>query len=844
MPTLSRLSTAVVERPPRLSRWLLTLATAVMAIGLRALLQPVLGDRLPFLLAYPAVVLASSLWGIGSGLVVALATALVAAEPWIPPTLDPVDRPMHVGAFCLVAIFISLVTNLRARSSWTPASDGSEAAFDTPLETWLRAVLWGAVLVPITAFVAASWWGYERALTDAEEASQRAVTLVRSHAQRTFEIAEQIAHRADEAARGADASLREREAEVHARLADMVAGLPSVVNLNVWDAHGRPVARSDRYPTDHLVSVQDRAYFVQQERAPVPLGVSDVLTGRQTGTRLLNATIRRQAADGRFDGIVAVSLSPGFFREYYRSLVAENPRLTRLALVRIDGAILADWPPSTTSDEAPQAKMNDDVFALVKAGERQGHLETASPRDHQRRFISFQRVGDYPLYVVAGVSRAAMLSSWLHFVGLLAALLVPVTAGLSYVSLVALRKTRREQSITAALNDAVRRRAAAEKGRLESQKLETLAQLTGGVAHDFNNLLAIVSSSLHVHRHLHPELGEERHVQAMARAVQSGTRLTRQLLSFSRKQALRPEIIALQSWLPGAEGLLRSTLGSRIAMEIAVDADVCPISVDAAELELALINLAINAKHAMPGGGHLRIAARNEGASEDGTTMVAIAVADTGVGISADVLPRVFEPFFTTRMNEAGSGLGLSQVHGFCAQAGGRARIASEPGVGTTVEMLLPAEHPLAHSPVAPAATDPGRMAGRILLVEDNDDVAQSTAAILQAAGLEVQHAWNADAALAGLQGGSALPDIVLSDIEMPGKLSGMDLAFRLRELWPHLPVVLITGYAKQLEDAVSGGLRVLPKPTPPQDLLRELRRAIADAPRSTSPPPAVQPPR
>ena len=200
----------------------------------------------------------------------------------------------------------------------------------------------------------------------------------------------------------------------------------------------------------------------------------------------------------------------------------------------------------------------------------------------------------------------------------------------------------------------------------------------------------------------------------------------------------------------------------------------------------------------------------------------------SGVGIAPDVLPRVFEPFFTTRMNEAGSGLGLSQVHGFCAQAGGRARIVSEPGVGTTVEMLLPAEHRLTHPPDAPVATDTGRMAGRVLLVEDNDDVAQSTLAILQAAGLEVTHHWSADAALAALQGGATLPDIVLSDIEMPGKLSGMDLAFRLRELWPRLPVVLITGYAKQLEEAVSGGLRVLPKPTPPQELLRELRSGMA----------------
>ena len=828
MPSPSRPTAALAERLPTLPRWTTTLVTAAAAIVLRALLQPVLGDKMPFLLAYPAVVLASSMWGIASGLVVALASALVTFVPWIPPTLPAEERPMHIGAFLLVTIFISLVTNLRARGAATPDSHDDATGLDTPLATWLRAVLWGALLIPLTAFVAASWWGYERAVGEAEGAAERAAILVRGQAQHTFEIAEQIAHRANDAAGSDDAKARAREPEVHARLADMVAGLPSVVNLNVWDAHGRPVARSDRYPTDHIASVEDRAYFQQQRTAPVPLGISDVLTGRQTGLRLLNATIRRDTPDRQFNGVVSVSLSPAFFSEYYRALAEENPTLARFALVRTDGTILANWPPSEPGAGTQRVTLNDDVFARVKAGERAGHLEVTARRDGQRRFVSFQRVGDYPLYVVAGVSRAAMLAGWLRYVGLLAALLVPVTAGLTYVSLVALRKTRREQSITAALNEAIKRRAAAEKGMLESQKLETLAQLTGGVAHDFNNLLAIVSSSLHVHRHLHPEFSQERHVQAMARAVQSGTRLTRQLLSFSRKQALRPEVIALQTWLPGAEGLLRSTLGSRIAMEIAVDADSCPVSVDVAELELALINLALNAKHAMPGGGRLRIAARNEGASEDGTSMVVIAVADTGVGIAPDVLPRVFEPFFTTRMHEAGSGLGLSQVHGFCAQAGGLARIGSEPGQGTTVEMVLPAEQPMARPPAATEATDPERLAGHVLLVEDNDDVAQSTAAILQAAGLAVTHQWSADTALAALQGGATLPDIVLSDIEMPGRLSGMDLAFRLRELWPRLPVVLITGYAKQLEDAVSGGLRVLPKPTPPQELLRELRRAMA----------------
>jgi len=840
MPTLQRQSAATASRTVQPSRWTLTLLTAVVAVALRAVLQPVLGDRLPFLIAYPAVVLAASLWGVASGLVVMVVTAAVAAAPWVPPTIAASERPMQIGTFCLAAIFICLVSNLRARMPSHPDVQDAETGVDTPLATWLRAVVWGALLVPLTAFVAAAWWGYEHAVAEAEAAAERTAVLVRGQAQRTFEIAQHIAQRADQAAAGSDGEVRSREAEIHARLADMVAGLPSVVNLNVWDAHGRPIARSDRYPTDHIVSVEDRAYFQQQKVAPVPLGISEVLAGRQTGLELLNATIRRTSLDGEFAGIVSISLSPAYFSEYYRSLAVENPTLARFTLVRTDGAILASWPPGSTGGDSRVVAINDDVFARVKAGERSGHLLVQSRRDGQMRFVSFQRVGDYPLYVLAGVSRAAMLAGWLRFVGLLAAVLVPVTAGLTYVSLVALRKTRREQSITAALNEAVRRRAAAEKGMLESQKLETLAQLTGGVAHDFNNLLAIVSSSLHVQQHLHPESGGERHLQAMGRAVQSGTRLTRQLLSFSRKQALRPELITLPTWLPNAEGLLRSTLGSRIAMEVAVDADVCPVSVDVAELELALINLALNAKHAMPGGGTLRIGARNEGASEDGTTMVVIAVADSGVGIAADVLPRVFEPFFTTRTKEAGSGLGLSQVHGFCAQAGGRARIVSEPGQGTVVEMVLPAEPMLIHSPEPPAAIDPGGLSGRVMLVEDNDDVAHSTLAILEAAGLEVTHHWSADTALAALQGGATLPDLVLSDIEMPGKLSGMDLAFRLRELWPRLPVLLITGYAKQLEDAVSGGLRVLPKPTPPQDLLRELRTSMASA--RAAPVPEVMP--
>ncbi|HEY9024992.1 MAG TPA: hypothetical protein VIP05_11875, partial [Burkholderiaceae bacterium] len=438
---------ASLRRPLKLSRWTLTLLTAAGAVVIRALLQPVLGDGMPFLIAYPAVVLAASMWGIGSGIVVAFAAALVAGMPWIPPTVLPADRPMHLGGFLLAAIFISLVCNLRARSSPGPAFQDTETGFSTPLAAWLRAMVWGAVLVPLTAFVAAAWWGYEHALGEAQAAADRTAVLVRGQAQRTFEIARDIAHRADAAAAGDEAAVRAREAEVHARLDDMVAGLPSVVNLNVWDADGRPIARSDRYPVDRAVSVGDRPYFQQQKAAPLALGISEVMSGRQTGLELVNATVRRTAPDGRFGGVVAVSLAPAFFRDYYRSLAADNPALTRLALMRTDGTILAAWPQVRAGLDGHVAA-DDEVFARVRAGERSGQLEVDVAGGADTRIVSFQRVGELPLYVAAGVSRAAMLAGWLRFVGLLAAVLVPVTAGLTYVSIVALRKTRREQAIT------------------------------------------------------------------------------------------------------------------------------------------------------------------------------------------------------------------------------------------------------------------------------------------------------------------------------------------------------------------------------------------------------------
>ncbi len=800
----------------------------VCAVALRASLQPVLGNDLPFAIAFPAIVVSAALWGSGAGILTALVCAAAIVSPRIAPDLLPDTRPLQIGAFLIGSIVVSLfcgqLASRQALGVAGPTTPDPGPHVETSLTAWLRAVLWGAVLIPATAFVIVAWWGYERAESEAEANVAHACELAWRHAQRTIEVTAEISRRADRAAAGTDEDVRSREAEVHRRLADMTSGLPSVVNLNVWGADGRPLVRSDIFPVDPNANVSDRRYFQDQRARALSLGISEPIIGRQSGRELFNATMRRTARGDTFTGMVSVSLDPGYFRDYYQSLASEQGSLESVVLVRLDGTVLARWPRSAK----PVVKLAGDlpVMSRIAAGATADTFQVPAAEGGAARIVSFRRVEGAPLFVMARVDRNVMFANWARFVALVAGILLPTAAGLVYVSSVALRKTRREAWTAAELQEQTRRRAGAERSLLQSQKFETLAVVTGGVAHDFNNLLAIVTASLHILQRRHPDLAREKHMQAMSRAVQSGVRLTRQLLSFTRKQALRPETILLQTWLPANEGLLQSTLGSSIDWRLSVAPDTLPIAVDMGELELALINLVVNARHAMPDGGVLGVTVANEGASSEARPCVVIAVRDDGVGIPAELLDKVMEPFFTTRAKGAGSGLGLSQVRGFCVEAGGDLHIESKVGVGTTVRMVLPATRLAV--PAEPVETRPAApLRGRVLLVEDNEDVGATTEIMLRSNGLEPVRCLNADAALNHLATASALPDVVFSDISMPGSMDGVDFALTVTRLYPALPVLLTTGYAEQLEKAVAGGLRVLQKPVAPEDMLRELQALL-----------------
>jgi PAS domain S-box-containing protein len=394
---------------------------------------------------------------------------------------------------------------------------------------------------------------------------------------------------------------------------------------------------------------------------------------------------------------------------------------------------------------------------------------------------------------------------------------------------------------TAELEAAMAQRALAEAALRQSQKMEAVGQLTGGVAHDFNNLLQVISGGLQLlERGGSPER-RHRLLEAMRQATERGAQLTRQLLAFARRQELRPELLDLGQHLASMRDLLQRSLRGDIRISLAMAPDLWPVEVDPIQLELAILNLAVNARDAMPGGGVVLISARNVAGWRDGALagdFVRLAVEDTGVGMPPDVQARAFEPFFTTKEVGSGSGLGLPQVYGFAVQSRGTVRIDSVPGEGTTVALMLPrASAPASRASASPAAAPrragdaeaelpPAAPGTTVLLVEDDDRVAELAAEMLLQLGYGYTRVRTGHAALSVLASGQRV-DVVFSDVLMPGGMNGAELAEEVRRRRPGLPIVLATGFdGEAIAQARAEDLPLLRKPYRLDTLAQTLRHA------------------
>ncbi|WP_027549312.1 PAS domain-containing sensor histidine kinase [Bradyrhizobium sp. WSM2254] len=365
-----------------------------------------------------------------------------------------------------------------------------------------------------------------------------------------------------------------------------------------------------------------------------------------------------------------------------------------------------------------------------------------------------------------------------------------------------------------------------QKQLAESQKFDALGQLTGGIAHDFNNLLMIISGSLHtLKRGTDDDAKLQRAISAIETATRRGAALTNQLLTFARRQSVNPQAIDFSERIGAIREVLDAGVGSAVRLAFDITREVWPIRTDVSEFETALLNLVINARDAMPDGGTVTISARNVVLDEPPLAgeFVAIDIADTGLGIPADVVDKIFEPFFTTKPIGKGTGLGLSQVHGFAHQAGGTVKVTSELGKGTTFSILLPRGTDVPAREAAQAV--PFRGSGTVLLVEDNPDVAVVSIGLLEQLGYRVRRVPDAESALRELEHNGV--DFVFSDIVMPGKMDGLTLAHHLRLIRPGLPILLATGYSEAAAD-VRGDFPILRKPYE----IHELSEAIAKLPR------------
>ena len=386
---------------------------------------------------------------------------------------------------------------------------------------------------------------------------------------------------------------------------------------------------------------------------------------------------------------------------------------------------------------------------------------------------------------------------------------------------------------------ALRQRQSTEEQLFQSQRLEALGQLTGGVAHDFNNLLTVVSGNLQIleERTVNDTAGHAM-VRSALRAAGRGADLTRKLLAFARRQTLQPRAIQIASWLDSLAEILGRTLGPHIEIRTSCATSMPAVRADPVMLDTALLNLAVNARDAMPDGGRLTLSASLIRHQKSGSAQrrdlpsgqyVMLIVSDTGSGMSPDVLARAFEPFFTTKETGKGSGLGLSLVYGFVKQSGGHIEVESQTGVGTTITLMLPtvSETESAQAQAPLDAAEGGSES--VLVLEDDDDVREVAAGFLRRLGYRVTEAADGLDALAQIDRDPDI-DLLFSDVVLRGTMSGADVAREALSRNPNLGVLFTSGYAPQtlsLDTALSRGVELLGKPYRIEQLARMIRRAI-----------------
>ncbi len=696
----------------------------------------------------------------------------------------------------------------------------------------LKTMLVASIFFPVAFFVYASWLNYQNAFARADEQLASSLNILSEQASKVFQSVDLTFAGVDAVLGDLDDDQIKASAQtLHFQLTKLEKALAAVDGILVVDKSGHTLVSSAVFPIPSDAGVADRDYYLAQVDRDAGTYVGQILQPRVRKEPFFAISRRRPARNGEFNGVIMVSVVPKVFSDFYNELGRDTS--ASFSLARSDGAILARHPdpPGGVTHFGPNSG-----FMLNITNTPQGGIVTSNNSvDGVQRRIAYRKLGYSNLYVSDGLETRTILANWMRLMASHLIFGVPATTFLFILVLLTKRRTQ-------AFYAEAERREMAEQALRQSQKMEAVGQLTGGVAHDFNNLLTIIIGNLGIAKRGVVEARAERALNNALVGAERAAQLTQRLLAFSRRQPLNPRVLDANKLIVSISDLLARTLGEDIELETIGGAGLWSVEVDASELESTLLNLALNARDAMPEGGKLTIETSNAYLDEeycrqhDGVIRgqyVLIAVTDSGAGMSTETIDRAFEPFFTTKEAGKGTGLGLSQVYGFMKQSDGHVKIYSEPGEGTTIKLYLPRREgdEAAISEEDSEGSDRGR-GETILVVEDDDGVRQYAAEILRDLNYQVIEAKNSATALRLLDADKKF-DLLLTDVVLPGK-NGRELANEVEKRRPEAKIIFMTGYSRNAivhHGRLDAGTELIPKPLIERVMARKIRQVLDSRP-------------
>jgi two-component system NtrC family sensor kinase len=566
--------------------------------------------------------------------------------------------------------------------------------------TWpLHLLLAASLAVPLLLLAIAAWQNLRLQQVQAEQRVMIDAGQLHEHALRALETYALVLAWIDDRLRGLDWDRIEHDEALHRFLSD-IETLPQIGAVSIIDATGRIRATGRRFPAPPDDASKRDSFIAQKQRD------AGIFIGREKPDELtqnvdFDISRRRSTSDRNFDGVIVVSGRPEYFSDFF-STVSQDRKFSAL-LMRSDGLVLVRYPqlprPLVFSSDRP-------VMKAIAAEPDRGRFQGRGEIDGIERLFAYRQIHGYPLYVIFGIPKRDILASWRANLIDYLLFAVPASLGLFCMTLFAVRQlqqqkvaTWRWQTTAQRLQREMSRRTRAEAELHQAQKMEALGQLTGSVAHDFNNLLTVLQGCLEMISGRQRDDKLQARVEMALTTVERGEKLTSQLLAFARRQPLTAARLNVNEQFNRMAELLAQTVGNEIRIASDLARDLWDVNADATQLELAVMNLAINARDAMPNGGVLTLRTFNAEISpeqnpkyglREAGDFVGLELSDTGSGMAPEVAARAFEPFFTSKGPGKGTGLGLSIVYGFARQSGGSATIRSELGRGTTVTMLLP----------------------------------------------------------------------------------------------------------------------------------------------------------